>query len=155
MSQTFPINELVLHSGDMSFLDAVVDSGPEFLSAVARVYDSNPFLIDDAVSAWVGVEFMAQGIAAWAGIQAKLSNEPIKAGFLVGTRKFECNKAKIQLGTKLDIYVEQIMASASGISVFSCTLSGEWLHAKANINVFQPRDVELFMKTENGDFKEK
>mgnify|MGYP006073554311 CR=1 FL=1 len=155
MSQTFTIDELVPHSGDMSFLDAVVDSGPEFLSAVAQVHDNNPFLVDEAVSAWVGVEFMAQGIAAWAGIQAKLSNQPIRAGFLVGTRKFECNKAKIELGTKLDIYVEQIMVSANGLSVFSCTLSGECLHAKANINVFQPKDVELFMKTEKGNSEEK
>ena len=155
VSQTFPVYELVPHSGDMSFLDAVVDSGPEFLSAVAHVKNSNPFLIDDAVSAWAGVEFMAQGIAAWAGIQAKLNSEPIKPGFLVGTRKFECNNAKIKLGTKLYIHVEQIMVNANGLSVFSCALSGEKLQAQANVNVFQPNDVELFMETENRNTEEK
>jgi predicted hotdog family 3-hydroxylacyl-ACP dehydratase len=155
VSETFPIDELVPHSGDMSFLDAVVDSSPEFLSAIAQVHDNNPFLIDEAISAWVGVEFMAQGIAAWAGIQAKRSNEPIRAGFLVGTRKFECNRAKIVLSTKFDIYVEKIMEAANGLSGFSCTLSGEYLYAKANINVFQPQDIELFMKPGTGHFKGK
>ncbi|MDE2317684.1 MAG: hypothetical protein KGK06_14855, partial [Xanthomonadaceae bacterium] len=64
----WPIAELLPHAGAMILLDAVLEHGPEHALCRRRVpaggllHDA-----DGALPAWMGVELMAQAIAAWAG----------------------------------------------------------------------------------------
>jgi predicted hotdog family 3-hydroxylacyl-ACP dehydratase len=140
------VEDLVPHSGDMSLLDTVVAFNLSSLHATARIEKSNPFVTAGTVSSWIGIEYMAQAIAAWAGAQARQKGEPVKLGFLLGTRKYEVTTDSFPLLCNLDIHVELLMDGANGLSVFECRIMYEGGEATANINVFQPDDIEEFLQ---------
>ena len=57
----------VPHRGGMSLLDDVVRCDDESIEARVRVPADGLFNGDDGVPAWVGIEYMAQAVAAWSG----------------------------------------------------------------------------------------
>ena len=83
--------ELVPHAGDMLLIDDILacdESGIETRLVV------RPGLFTDAAGAlpaWIGVELMAQSVAAFAGCQARRRGEAPALGFLLGTRQFACD----------------------------------------------------------------
>ena len=56
------------------------------------------FVVRTVSAAWVGLEYMAQAIGAYAGYTARLRGEPVRIGYLLGTRRYECKPAKLRLG---------------------------------------------------------
>ena len=54
----------------------------------------NPYFVPGlGVPVWVGIELMAQAIAAHAGLGARREQKPPRAGMLLGTRRFEASAA--------------------------------------------------------------
>lgn len=96
-----------------------------------------------AVPAWVGIEMMAQAVAAWAGYKSWKKGDPAPIGFLLGTRRYEAAAAEFSDGEMLDIYVHRDMES-SGMAVFSCRIeSGGDVLASCLLNVFRPPPDQL------------
>ncbi len=152
LKPTYAIADLVPHSGTMSLLDTVIDWDEERLTAQVCIRPDSLFVAplangSQAVPAWIGIEYMAQAIAAYAGVQARQRGEPVRVGFLVGSRKYTCNQPGFAVGSQLTITVEREMQADNGLSVFSCRLldASNGLEAQANLNVFQPDDVEAFL----------
>ena len=56
----------------MVLLDHVVAADDESLCAAVQVREDSLFYVDGAVGGWVGLEYMAQAIGAFAGFQARL-----------------------------------------------------------------------------------
>jgi len=139
------IDELVPHSGDMSLLDNVVEFSGESILTKATITADHPFVVDQSVSSWIGIEYMAQTIAAWAGMHAISQGEPIKLGFLVGTRNYNPPNDCFSVGTELHITAKQVMEGANGLKVFECELRYDAGNVLANINVFQPEDIDAFL----------
>ena len=83
------IRSLVPHAGAMLLLDRVVSADADNLLAEVRIRSDSLFCNGDGVGVWVGIEYMAQAIAAWAGYIARSRGEPVKLGFLLGTRRYE------------------------------------------------------------------
>ena len=92
------IRDLLPHSGPMVLLDRLVAADDESLCAEVRIRADSLFFVDGGVGGWVGLEYMAQAIGAFAGYRARLRGEPVRIGFLLGTRRYECNAAKLRLG---------------------------------------------------------
>jgi ApeP dehydratase len=68
MTETLPpIADLVPHKGPMCLLDRLIEVEEERLVAEVMVSDSSLFSRGGTVGAWVGIEYMAQAVAAWAG----------------------------------------------------------------------------------------
>jgi predicted hotdog family 3-hydroxylacyl-ACP dehydratase len=132
----------------MSLLDQVVEYGDDWLVAEVTIRPETLFLANEAVPAWVGIEYMAQAIAAFAGIHAKAAQQDVKLGFLLGTRKYTSSVSHFQLGTTLSIRVEKEMQSDSGLGSFGCTISADDISVTARLNVFQPDDAEQFFENE-------
>ena len=86
------IRQLLPHSGPMVLLDRVVVADDESMCAEVRIRSDSFFCADGGVGAWVGLEYMAQTIGAYAGYTAWLRGEPIKIGYLLGTRCYECRR---------------------------------------------------------------
>ncbi|MBL6987316.1 MAG: hotdog family protein [Methylobacter sp.] len=132
------VADLIPHSGTMVLLDRIVSYDEQSLTAELTVRDDGLLGGDDkSVPAWVGIEFMAQAIAAYAGVMAKQVHEPIRLGFLLGTRRYNSNVAAFKVGSTLTIRVEKIMQDDS-LGVFNCRLLGEGVEVTANLNVYQP-----------------
>ncbi|MDP3838494.1 MAG: hotdog family protein [Methylococcales bacterium] len=136
------IAELIPHSGRMVLLDNIIDADEHSLSAELTV--RNDGLLGDAnsVPAYAGIEYMAQAIAAYAGIQAQQAGEPIKIGFLLGTRRYTSNVGSFAVGTHLNIHIKNIMQDDK-LGVFDCKIIATGIEVTANLTVYQPPTAQL------------
>jgi predicted hotdog family 3-hydroxylacyl-ACP dehydratase len=142
------IHSLVPHSGAMSLLGRFVRADEESLVAQVEIAPDSMFCVDGAVGAWVGVEYMAQAVAAHAGWCALGRGEPVRVGFLLGSRKYACSVASFPVGSELTIHVRRALQGENGLGAFDCRIedgSGHEL-ATATITVFQPPNVEEFLQ---------
>lgn len=142
------LRDLLPHSGPMVLLDRLVAADDESLCAEVRVRADSLFFVDGAVGGWVGLEYMAQAIGAFAGYRARRRGEPVRIGYLLGTRRYECKQPSFALGSRLEIYVKRVLQSEDGLAAFDCRINDEnGLVASANVTVFQSADGD---KLRNG-----
>jgi predicted hotdog family 3-hydroxylacyl-ACP dehydratase len=134
-----PIAELVPHGGRMRLLDRVLEGDADSLLAEVTLREDSLFFADGGVGGWVGIEFMAQAVAAWAGWHARLRGETPKVGFLLGTRRYECSRPVFKLGECLRIEVDCKFSADNGLGQFDCTITiGTETVATAALTVFEP-----------------
>jgi predicted hotdog family 3-hydroxylacyl-ACP dehydratase len=149
MARSFegPIAELVPHRGPMLLVDRLLEDDLESVRVEATVKPGQLFLADGGLPAWVGIELMAQTIAAWAGARAKERGEPVRLGFLLGSRRYEVTEPVFPVGTRLEIEARQEFVAENGLAVFSCRISrAGGVVATAQLNVFRPSDVDEYLK---------
>ena len=140
------VRTLLPHAGAMILLDRVRSADEESLCAEVTIRSDGLFCTTDGVGAWIGIEFMAQAIGAYAGYAARLRGEPVKIGFLLGARRYECNRSSFPVGALLKVYVRRILIGESGLASFECRIDGdEGELATATLTVFQPADVNEFL----------
>jgi predicted hotdog family 3-hydroxylacyl-ACP dehydratase len=134
--------ELLPHADPMILIDEVTGWDDERLTAIVQIAeDSLYFEPGQGVPAWVGIEYMAQAVAAFAGVRAKAAGEAVRVGFLLGARRYTCHRSHFPLGERLIVRVHREIESV-GMGVFQCIIrdqAGETL-AEAAINVYQPDD---------------
>jgi predicted hotdog family 3-hydroxylacyl-ACP dehydratase len=132
----------------MVLLDQIEYWDETGLQASVTIRADAPFADVSGVPAWVGIELMAQTIAAFGGCRARRAGQPVKIGFLVGSRRYSVSHTYFPIGTHLQVNVQEIVTGDQGLSVFECTLHGPGdISASANINVFQPEDPEQFLQS--------
>lgn len=142
-----PVDELVPHAGDMVLIDQVLDCGENTLSARVVVTPGGLFdNADGSMPAWLGLELMAQSIAAWAGWHARQEQRAVQLGFLLGTRNYTCDIDRFPAGMELRVDIERSLQDDSGIAVFDCRIHGPALLASARVNVFQPADAARYLQ---------
>lgn len=151
MQIDFHIDEVVPHAGVMSLLDRVADYGEDWLVAQVHIGPRTLFAERQGVPAYVGIEYMAQAVAAFAGVQRRQQGLEAAVGFLVGTRKYSSSHSYFPPGSSLNIEVEREFQADNGLGVFACSISGltadgKKLVADAALNVFQPDDVQAFLE---------
>ena len=137
-----PIGELLPHGVAMTLIDRLVEYGPKRSVATVAVTATGPFFSGAGVPAWVGIEYMAQTIAAHAGYEARLRGEPPAIGFLLGTRAYRAEVAEFPLGAVLTIGIEPIVVEG-GFGAFNCAITAERVLATAVVNTYQPSAQEL------------
>lgn len=149
MSDLPDIHTLVPHSGAMSLLGRLLAADAETLCAEVVVTRASMFCGEDGVGAWVGVEYMAQAVAAHAGFCAWQRGEAPKVGFLLGTRRYTCTLPAFAVGSVLHIHVQRALQGENGLGAFECRIldgNDDSELATATITVFQPANVEEFLQ---------
>jgi predicted hotdog family 3-hydroxylacyl-ACP dehydratase len=143
------IHTLVPHSATMSLLGRLLAADAETLSAEVAIGPDTLFCSEGVVGAWVGVEYMAQAVAAHAGYGARLRGEPVRVGFLLGTRRYTCAVATFPAGSVLHVRVQRVLQGENGLGAYDCAIAdgkdGAEL-ASATITVYQPDSVEEFLQ---------
>jgi predicted hotdog family 3-hydroxylacyl-ACP dehydratase len=139
---------LVPHAGPMVLLDRVVSVDHESLCAEVTLHSGSLFAEEHGVGSWVGIEYMAQAIAAHAGYAAWLRGEPVKIGFLLGTRRYDCARPLFALQSLLRIHVRRVLQAENGLASFDCRIEdgNRKTLASATITVFEPADANEFLK---------
>lgn len=146
----WPVAELLPHAGDMVLLDAVEVFDAESIETRLEVKPSGLLnLPDGSLPAWVGIEIMAQTVAAFAGCHARQAGLPVELGFLLGTRSFQCNVEHFPAGSQLRIRAIRSLQDDNGMGVFECHLDGPGIHAEARLNVFRPPEVASYLQEPN------
>lgn len=143
-SDMAPIEELVRHRGQMLLLDRLVEaSASHAVGEVAITSESSFFRVGRGVPAYVGLEYMAQTVAAFDGARRLQSGEPPAIGFLLGTRRY-VSKAKYFLADTLLLVHVNMVFSEGGMASFECVISGfgEEL-VTASLNVYRPESGEF------------
>jgi predicted hotdog family 3-hydroxylacyl-ACP dehydratase len=136
---TWPLAELLPHAGDMILIDTILSFDDEQIFTRLTVKPDGLFnLPDGSLPAWLGVELMAQSVAAFAGCHARLKGNPVELGFLLGTRKFECNVEAFPVGSELTIHGIRSLEDDNGMGVFECHINAPGIEATARLNVFRP-----------------
>jgi predicted hotdog family 3-hydroxylacyl-ACP dehydratase len=139
---SIPITELLPQGPNMIVIDRLVAYDAKRSVASAEVRRNSKFFDATGVPAWVGIEYMAQTVAAHAGFEARLRGSPPTIGFLLGTRSYECHVAEFPLGADLRIVVQPLFEEA-GLGSFSCTIEHDELLARAVISTYQPSHDEV------------
>lgn len=151
------VRALLPHHGAMVLLDEVLRCDEREISVHMQVRSATPYSLDDGcLPASVGLEIMGQAVAAWAGWQAHQQGLPVKLGFLLGTRRYQCAVKAFQPGWCLRVGARQSLDAGNGMSVFECTLEQQQaleagastytMLAQAHLNVFQPPRAEDYFQ---------
>ena len=144
-----PILELVPHAGPMSLLDRLIAVEGERLSAEVVVPADGLFSHAGGVGAWVGIEYMAQAVAAWAGWQSRQMGEAPRIGLLLGTRRYRCEVARFPAGQRLRVDIERGYQADNGLGQFDCRIGADGKElASALLTVFGPKDPSAFLNGE-------
>ncbi|WP_083384777.1 ApeP family dehydratase [Cupriavidus sp. USMAHM13] len=146
-----PVAEVVPHAGAMLLIDALLHAGEDDAVARATVRATQLFVDEAGMPAWVGVEYMAQTIAAWAGMRDRRAGRAPGIGFLLGTRRYECAQPSFAVGSELTIRVRSELAGDNGLGMFACTIEQDGrMLAQANLSVYQPDDAQAFLQAQAG-----
>lgn len=142
------IDDLVPHRSGMSWLERLVEAGPEHAVCEALIGEQHLLLRDGRLSAAAGLEYMAQTVAAWAGSQRPAGTPP-RIGFLLGTRRYLCAR-DFRVGERLRIRVQRQFQAENGLGQFDAQIEieGEAI-ASASLNVFGPEDPEAFLASQS------
>src|SRR6185503_2245797 len=132
-----PIGELLPHGPEMTVIDRLVEYSPQRSVATVVVTEQSPLFLRSGVPGWLGIEFMAQAIAAHAGFEARLRGEPPAIGFLLGTRAYESEVGEFTSGSRLAVTVEPVVTEGR-LAAFQCSISTDRIVAKAIVNTYQP-----------------
>jgi predicted hotdog family 3-hydroxylacyl-ACP dehydratase len=139
------IRSLVPHAGPMVLLDRVISADEESLCAEVSIRTDSLFCSAEGVGAWVGLEYMAQAVGAYAGFVARLRGEAVNIGFLLGTRRYESSRPFFSVGTRLQVHIKRVFQSANGMGSFECRIDdGAAQLASATLTVYQPVDDAQF-----------
>ena len=142
----WPLAELLPHAGDMILIDQVLSFDEEQIRTRTTIKPGGLFnAADGSLPAWVGIELMAQSVAAYAGCHARRKGEAVALGVLLGTRKFECNVAHFPAGAELTIHGLRSLEDDNGMGVFECHLTGSGIQASARLNVFRPPQAANYL----------
>lgn len=147
---------LLPHTGHMLLLNGIDECGDQHVVTRAEVNGRHMLLVDGVLPCMAGIEIMAQSIAAWAGCRAVMAGEPVRLGFLLGTRKLRLFADSVPVGTQLRVEMTISMEDAQGFGVFDCALywtdappqaravlPENGLLAEAALNLYNPKDGKV------------
>ena len=146
---TLPMEEVLPHRSPMILIDKMLAYQADSLTTQVDITPQSPYFDDGlaGVPNYVCIEYMAQSIAALAGVEAKLRQDKIRVGFLLGSRKLTMHIPHYRLGESYQIRVTRLYQEESGLAVFDCQIfNNDTIVASANVNVFQPQDTQAYIK---------
>jgi len=129
--------EVLPHANAMVLLDQILDCREDRIVAAATVQPSSLFLNEeDLVPAWIGLEYMAQSIAAWAGINAKQSGRAVEVGYLIATRSYQAAGRGFALGDRLEVTAKRLRYEGP-LAVFECTIESAHCDVRGTVTVYR------------------
>ena len=143
-----PLTELMPHRPPMLLLDRLVAAGETHAACEVGLRADGPFCGAAGVPAYVGIEYMAQTVAAFSGWQRRCAGQPIEIGFLLGTPQFQSFCDGFRIGQTLRVEVTHVWGGDQ-LARFSCTISDAQTGAllqQADLSVFKPTDLRAALE---------
>lgn len=142
------IEELLPHRGSMLLLQRLLSADEQSACALAHA-DANAWYSDTegAMPAWIGIELMAQTIAAHVGWCKSRLGLPPKQGVLLGTRAYRCGVAAFR--GPLHIQARLVFIDESGLGAYDCSITmDDQTLASATVKVFEPENFQIFIHSQ-------
>jgi predicted hotdog family 3-hydroxylacyl-ACP dehydratase len=131
----------------MILLDQMIDATAMGSMCEVTIGPQTLFIESAGVPAFVGLEYMAQAVAAYGGYKSYLAGEPIAIGFLLGTPELRTYCQVFNCGQTLQIQVTHVWGEHE-LMQFHCTIQDAFtrkLLQQAELNVFKPQDLQLYL----------
>lgn len=144
----YSIEQVLPHTHPMILLSDFIEAGPEHAVCKVRISAKSAFFDQrqQGVPAYVGLEYMAQTIAAYAGASKLAAGGNVRVGFLLGCRKYQPLVPVFPAGAELRITATKVVIDESGLSVFECQIQlQEQQLVAAKLNVFEPEDHRIWL----------
>ena len=137
----WPVETLLPHARPMILIDRMLGFDGDAAVAEVVIHGASPFRQAEGVPGYVGIEYMAQAIAAFAGIRGRLQGEAPKIGFLLGTRAMTATRGWFRDGERLLITIKAVFEEGPmGAFDGRIEIDGDIvLHGR--LNVYQPTDT--------------
>lgn len=145
---SLPIEELLPQRGVMRLLDGVQTWDTGHVVASARCEPAAWYAEEPGnMPSWIGIELMAQAIAAHVNLLSRQPGSPIRRGVLVGTRSYRADPSRLASGAQLVVRADVVFRDETGLGAYDCAIAcgGETI-AEATIKVFEPDDFEQFVR---------
>ena len=141
-SHPLPALEAVVpHRRPMLLLDRLVEIDSMHAVCEVDVHQAAAFAEADGIASWVGIEYMAQTVAAVGGWRALRRNDPVQVGLLLGTRRYVPARHYFEHGTTLRITAREEWTDDTGMAKFACGIgvagAADAL-LSASLSVYQP-----------------
>ncbi len=121
-----PVTELLPHRGRSVIIDEVLVNSENSICVSTLITRKHPFFVNDyGVPAWTGIEYMAQAIAAHAGLENRHSRKSPHIGMLLGVRNYRTERRYFQEGMRLEISASRDFGDARGIAACTCTIQSD------------------------------
>lgn len=117
----YALDDLLPHRAPMLFIDAV---DAERNLAFFTPKSTQLLALEPGLPAWVGVEIMAQAIAALTQLAQRQagSSDRLRSGMLLQVKGFSCEQPYFEFDQPLCIGVEQLASQAS-MHIYHCQLA--------------------------------
>jgi predicted hotdog family 3-hydroxylacyl-ACP dehydratase len=136
VSEFPPIEALVPHAGAMVLLDSMLSYSPGRARCRLIVRAGAPFVRDGAVESVVGIEYMAQAVAACLGYEALVGGGGVRVGMIIACKRFEAYGDRLLVGDEVLIDVAALQGNDT-LSHFECKLTrGSELFAEAVLTLY-------------------
>jgi predicted hotdog family 3-hydroxylacyl-ACP dehydratase len=148
LGEHYKPEQVLPHRHGMLLIDEV-SYGADYGEVMLSIREDSAFCDGvDGVPAWVGVEYMAQAIAAFSGVEQLQRGKEIKIGLLIGTRRYESEVPLFAIGTRLNIIARIVDREDDGISMFACEIRDrQRVLAHGDIKAYRPEDIRAFLGT--------
>lgn len=149
-----PLHAVMPHAATMLLLKRIVAADEDTLWTELDITPTSLFHDGSGVGSWIGIEYMAQTIAAYAGYHAQRRGESTKIGFLLGSRRYECRTACFMTGSTLLVKAHKLLQTENGLGSFACTIQDKQTReilAEATVTVFQPDNAQEFLGEKQHD----
>jgi predicted hotdog family 3-hydroxylacyl-ACP dehydratase len=131
----------------MILIDRMVDATETGNTCEVTIEPQTLFVEPAGVPAFVGLEYMAQAVAAYGGYRSYLAGEPVAVGFLLGTPQLQTSCQFFDVRQRLRIQVTHVWGD-NELMQFHCTIqdaaTGKLLQ-QAELNVFKPKDLQSYL----------
>ena len=143
------IEAVVPHRGGMLWLERLVAAAEDSVEAAATVPAGAGYLDPQpGMPAWLGIELMAQAVAAHVGLRGWREGKPMRPGVLLGCRRYQSSVAAFAPGAKLRVSARLSYKDESGFGAYDCTIADQRAElASATLKVYEPPDFEAFLKS--------
>ena len=132
-----PLEDILPHRAPMILLDCVEDDAEGGITCIVNLKEQSPFVENGTVSAIVATEYMAQCIAAYAGLKAHGQGAPIRVGYVIGAQTIRFSVDEFHVGDELQVRVQRVWGD-DALGKFECSVrSGGQVVASAVLTVFQ------------------
>lgn len=149
MNRTAPytLDRVLPHGPGMILLDRLSGYGEDWAECEVLIRADSPFCDGQAVPGWIGIEYMAQTLCAWVGIQRLAAGRRVQVELLIGARRYRSAVSRFEPGARLRVRAELLVRDAEGVCVFACRIyRGDSLLAEADIKAYDAEDIEPYLK---------
>jgi predicted hotdog family 3-hydroxylacyl-ACP dehydratase len=139
-----PIAQLVPHKPPMLLLDRVVAYSGDVVTCEVEIRPDSPFVsAGEGVPGIVGLEYMAQCVAVYAGLSAHSKGEGARIGFLLGSRDVRIDADAFPVGDRLTIEAKRSWGE-NDLGSFACEVRrGADVVVRGSLTVYQGPLPEL------------